>query len=101
MRSPCASPRADPTPASGALMKKSIGANMFRKDWGFDNGLALVKKAGYDGIELWLGATPWFQLGTADAQVRELRGKIHDAGIVVSNSSNSPAWDRLLPPRAP
>ena len=66
-------------------MKKSIGDNMFLKEWGFDKGLALVKKAGYDGIELWLGATPWFTLETTDAQVRELRRKIDDAGLVVSD----------------
>jgi hexulose-6-phosphate isomerase len=82
-------------------MKKSIGDNMFRKEWGFDKGLALVKKAGYDGIELWLGATPWFQLETADAQVRELRGKIDDAGLLVSNVSNSLDWDRPLSSRDP
>ena len=44
-------------------MKKAIGDNMILKEWGFDKGLALVKRAGYQGIELWLGATPWFQLG--------------------------------------
>ena len=69
-------------------MKKSIGDNMFAKEWGFDKGLALVKKAGYDGVELWLGANPWFQIETKDAEVRELRRKIEDAGLSVSNVSN-------------
>ena len=55
-------------------MQKSIGDNMFLKEWGFDKGLALVKKAGYDGIELWLGATPWFPLETNDAQVSNRHG---------------------------
>ncbi|TMA25126.1 MAG: sugar phosphate isomerase/epimerase [Deltaproteobacteria bacterium] len=82
-------------------MKKSIGDNMFLKEWGFDKGLALVKKAGYDGIELWLGATPWFSLETTDAQVRELRRKVDDAGLVVSNVSNSLDWDRPLSARDP
>src|SRR5437667_453494 len=83
------------------FMKKSIGDNMFLKEWGFDKGLALVKKAGYDGIELWLGATPWFRLDTTDAQVRELRRKVDDAGLVVSNVSNSLDWDRPLSSRDP
>jgi len=39
-------------------MKKAIGDNMIPKDWGFERGLDLVKKAGYDGIELWLGDVP-------------------------------------------
>src|SRR2546425_2998579 len=83
------------------LMKKSIGDNMILKEWGFEKGLALVKKAGYDGIELWLGASPWFQLETKDADVRELRRKIDDAGLLVSNVSNSLDWDRPLSSRDP
>ena len=38
--------------------------------WGLDRGLALVKKAGFDGIELWLGANPWLQPTTTDAAGR-------------------------------
>src|SRR5947199_766362 len=82
-------------------MKKSIGDNMFLKEWGFDKGLALVKKAGYDGFELGLVATPWFQVETTDAQVRELRRKVDDAGLVVSNVSNSLDCDRPLSSRDP
>ena len=82
-------------------MQKSIGDNMILKEWGFDKGLALVKKAGYDGVELWLGATAWFSLETTDAQVRELKRKIDDAGLVVSNVSNSLDWDRPLSSRDP
>ena len=54
-------------------MKKAIGDNMIRKEWGLEKGLDLVKQAGFDGIELWLGDMPWFQLTTADVEVRELR----------------------------
>jgi sugar phosphate isomerase/epimerase len=49
-------------------MKKSIGDNMIPKGWSFEQGLDLVKKAGYDGIELWLGDVPWFQMSTTDAE---------------------------------
>src|SRR2546426_531289 len=34
------------------LMKKSIGDNMIPKSWSFEQGLELMKKAGYDGVEL-------------------------------------------------
>src|SRR5262245_50700519 len=72
-------------PAPGRPMKKSIGDNMFQKDWSFEQGLAVVKKAGFEGIELWLGHHTRFQVETSDAAVRELRRKIDDAGLVVSN----------------
>src|SRR5207245_7352406 len=74
------------------VMKKSIGDNMIPKDWGFERGLDLVKKAGFDGIELWLGDVPWFQMSTADAEVRELRRKVESAGLVVSNVSTGLHW---------
>jgi len=61
-----------PSPVQESAMKKSIGDNMIPKDWTFERGLELVKKAGYDGIELWLGEVPWFQMSTTDAQVCEL-----------------------------
>ncbi len=70
-------------------MKKSIGDNMIPKDWGFEKGLELVKRAGFDGIELWLGDVPWFQMTTTDTQVRELRRKVENAGLVVSNVSTA------------
>ena len=38
-------------------MKKSIGDNLIPKDWSFEKGLELIKKAGYDGVELWLRRT--------------------------------------------
>src|SRR5438094_5325909 len=68
---------------SGGDMKKSIGDNMIPKGWSFEQGLELVKKAGYDGIELWLGHVPWFQMSTTEAQVSELRRKGANGGTVV------------------
>lgn len=82
-------------------MKKAIGDNMFAKQWGLEKGLEFVKKAGFDGIELWLGEVPWFQLSTADAQVRELRHKVEDAGLVVSNVSTGLHWASPLSARDP
>ena len=74
---------------------------MIPKEWGFEKGLQLVKQAGFDGIELWLGDVPWFQLSTADADVRELRRKVEDAGLVVSNVSTGLHWATPLSARDP
>ena len=82
-------------------MKKAIGDNMIPKEWGFEKGLQLVKQAGFDGIELWLGDVPWFQMSTADADVRELRRKVEDAGLVVSNVSTGLHWASPLSARDP
>src|SRR5881227_3514989 len=82
-------------------MKKAIGDNMIPKEWGFAKGLELVKQAGFDGIELWLGDVPWFQPSTADGDVRELRRKIADAGLVVSNVSTGLHWASQLSARDP
>ena len=62
-------------------MRKAIGDNMIPKGWDFDQGLELVKKAGFDGIELWLGNVPWFQMNTPDAEVRELGRRAANAGL--------------------
>jgi len=82
-------------------MKKAIGDNMFAKQWGFEKGLELVKQAGFDGIELWLGDVPWFQLSTTDGEVRELRRKVENAGLVVSNVSTGLHWASPLSARDP
>jgi L-ribulose-5-phosphate 3-epimerase len=82
-------------------VKKSIGDNMILKDWGLEKGLDLIKKAGFDGVELWLGANPWFQLSTTDGQVIELLRKVESAGLVVSNVSNTLDWDYPISSRDP
>jgi L-ribulose-5-phosphate 3-epimerase len=60
-----------------------------------------VKKSGWDGIELWLGDVPWFQMETSDAQVTELRRKVENAGLVVSNVSTGLHWETPLSSRDP
>ena len=82
-------------------MKKAIGDNMIPRGWGFERGLDLVKRAGFDGIELWLGDMPWFRLETGDADVRELRRKVENAGLVVSNVSTGLHWASPLSARDP
>src|SRR5690349_23672992 len=82
-------------------MKKAIGDNMIPKGWAFEKGLALIKQAGLDGIELWLGDVPWFQMSTTDSEVRELRRKVEAAGLVVSNVSTGLHWASPLSARDP
>jgi L-ribulose-5-phosphate 3-epimerase len=82
-------------------MKKSIGDNMIPKGWSFERGLELIKKAGYDGVELWLGDVAWFQMTTTDAEVRGLRRKVEGAGLVVSNVSTGLHWETPLSARDP
>ena len=82
-------------------MKKSIGDNMFPKGWSFEKGLELTKRSGFDGIELWLGDVPWFQMSAADAEVQELRRKVESAGLVVSNVSTGLHWQYPVSARDP
>ena len=82
-------------------MKKSIGDNMIPHGWSFEQGLELIKKAGYDGVELWLGDVPWFQMNTTDAEVNELLRKVGSAGLVVSNVSTGLHWETPLSARDP
>ncbi|MBV9268058.1 MAG: sugar phosphate isomerase/epimerase [Acidobacteriaceae bacterium] len=82
-------------------MKRSIGDNIFPAKMTFEEGLHLVNKAGYDGIELWLGDRPWFQMKTTAAQVQQLRRQIAEAGLQVSNVSNSLDWEENVSSREP
>ena len=74
---------------------------MIPKSWGLERGLELVKKAGFDGVELWLGGSPWLQVGTSDADVIDLARRVKDAGLVVSNVSNTLDWDHPISSRDP
>src|ERR1041384_6942915 len=85
----------------GGIMKKAIGDNMIPRDWGLERGLDLIKNAGYDGVELWLGEMPWFQMTTTDGDVRELRRKVENAGLRVSNVSTGMHWSSPLSARDP
>lgn len=82
-------------------MKKSTGDNFFPEGMSFPEGVNLLKQAGYDGVELWLGARPWFQMKTTDTEVRQLLKQIQDAGLKVSNVANSLDWDENVSARDP
>jgi hexulose-6-phosphate isomerase len=82
-------------------VKKSIGDTLIPRGWSLEQGLTLIRKAGYDGVELWLGGQPWFQMETTDAQVRELRRRVEDAGLAVSDVANTLDWDVPISSRDP
>ncbi len=82
-------------------MKKSIGDNIFPESATFEQGLQYLKRGGYEGIELWLGERSWFQLTTTDAQLRQLRDRISDAGLQVSDIANSLDWKQNVSSREP
>jgi L-ribulose-5-phosphate 3-epimerase len=82
-------------------MQKSIGDNIFPKDLRFEQGLALLKKAGYQGVELWLGEREWFKMGASDADMRALDRQIKDAGLQVSDVANSLDWEENVSARDP
>jgi L-ribulose-5-phosphate 3-epimerase len=82
-------------------VKKSIGDNLIPHGWSFEQGLDLIKKAGYDGVELWLGDVPWFQMSTPDAAVLGLLRQVENAGLVVSNVSTGLHWETPLSARDP
>ncbi|MDQ2947925.1 MAG: sugar phosphate isomerase/epimerase [Acidobacteriota bacterium] len=82
-------------------MKKSIGDSIFPHTLTFGQGLQLLKRADYQGIELWLGERPWFQMETTDTQLRQLFSQIRDAGLEVSNISNTLDWDQNICARDP
>ncbi len=82
-------------------MKKAIGDNLIPKDVSFEAGLDLIRKSGFDGIELWLGDKPWFQMKTSDAELQGLNRKIRDAGLQVSNVSNALDWEENVCARDP
>jgi len=82
-------------------MKKSTGDNFIPQDLSFPAGLQLFKRAGYDGIELWLGERPWFLMKTTDTEVLHLLTQVQDVGLAVSNVSNSLDWDENICARDP
>jgi len=82
-------------------MKKAIGDNIFPPNTTFEQGLTLLKQGGYDGVELWLGERPWFQMKTSDGEVRELARKIRDVGLQVSDIANALDWEENICARDP
>ena len=82
-------------------MRKSIGDSIFPHTLTFGQGLQLLKRADYQGIELWLGDRPWFQMETSDTQLRQLFTQIQDAGLEVSDVCNTLDWDQNICARDP
>src|SRR5262245_8142786 len=72
---------------------------MIPRGWGLERGLDLIKKSGFDGVELWLGGSPWLQVATTDADVIDLARRVKNAGLAVSNVSNTLDWDHPISSR--
>lgn len=77
-------------------MRKSIGDNVIPKEMGLQAGLELIKNAGFEGVELWLGGRPWFGMTSSDADLHALFAKVRNAGLHVSNVSNTLDWDENI-----
>jgi L-ribulose-5-phosphate 3-epimerase len=82
-------------------MKKSIGDSIFPPGMNFEGGLKLLKSAGYDGVELWLGERPWFQMNTSDGEVTRMYRQIRDEGLEVSDVANALDWKENVSSRDP
>lgn len=82
-------------------MKKAIGDILIPDGWTVEKGLDLIKKTGCEGVELWLGGKPWFQMSTSDAGINDLYRKVRDAGLEVSSVCNTLDWDENLSARDP
>jgi L-ribulose-5-phosphate 3-epimerase len=82
-------------------MKKSIGDNIFPPGMDFESGLKLLKTAGYDGVELWLGERPWFQMNTSDSEVTRMYRQIRETGLEVSDVANALDWKENISARDP
>jgi L-ribulose-5-phosphate 3-epimerase len=82
-------------------VQKSIGDNMIPAGWGLDRGLELIKKSGFDGVELWLGGSSWLQVSTSDSEVMDLASRVKSAGLTVSNVSNTLDWEHPISSRDP
>jgi hexulose-6-phosphate isomerase len=82
-------------------VKKSVGDNLIPKGMSLEDGLRLVKRAGFDGIEMWLGGQPWFEMSASDADLHALAGKIRDAGLQVSDVANTLDWSENVSDRDP
>jgi L-ribulose-5-phosphate 3-epimerase len=79
-------------------LRKAIVDSLFAPDWTLEQGLTVVKQAGFDGIEFGLGKHPWFTLATTDRQVQDLGRRVQDMGLAVSNVSDGLL--RKYPPTA-
>lgn len=82
-------------------MKTSIGNNLIPKSMSLTDGLALIRRAGFDGVELWLDHDGPLTLATSDAQARGLLALIRDHGLEVSNVSTGLHWDTPFSARDP
>ena len=55
----------------------------------------LVKDAGFDGFEMWIG-TPDFEMETSDDEIRRLKEEADNAGLEISSIASTMGWDNPI-----
>lgn len=76
-------------------MKTATGNRMTLGDLSWAERCKLVKDAGFDGFEMWIG-TPDFNMETTDEEIRELADTARNAGLEVSSIASTMGWDNPI-----
>jgi len=82
-------------------MRTSIGNNLIPRGMDFPAGLELIRKAGFQGVELWLEKDGYFSTSTTDAAALQILRLVREHGLQVSNVSTALHWDAPLSARDP
>ena len=69
-------------------MKIATGNRMTPPNLSWAERCRLVKEAGFDGFEMWIG-TPDFDMETTDDEIRALADAVHEAGLEVSSIAST------------
>ncbi len=76
-------------------MKIATGNRMTPDDMSWPERCKLVKDAGFDGFEMWIG-TPDFDMETRDDEIRGLMDAVLDAGLEISSIASTMGWDNPM-----
>ena len=77
-------------------MKTSISFFSFDQNVSIREACEQAKKAGYDAVELCLSTAGELNMGTTDAQLRDMRAMIEDMGLEVSSIGAWNLWEHNL-----
>lgn len=76
-------------------MKSATGNRMTPMDLSWEDRCKVVKEAGFDGVEVWIG-TEDFDMDTTDDELKVLRDGIVGAGLAVSSVASTMGWDNPI-----
>jgi len=82
-------------------MQTSIGNNLIPRGINFPDGLALIRQAGFNGVELWLEKDGYFSVTTDNVAVRQILRQVQEHGLLISNVSTGLHWETPLSARDP